>query len=203
MKENPNGYFSLLQIENESFWQHLSRLNDYHAHYKHFKSKKWKICNFELEGITHETPTTLESICYNRMCYLNVDYIWDLFESLTWYQQRFESANESFMFPSSLPYGLYAQSLCVDQLRDLCHHHPSYAHVLCSYCQSFDHDVNYYPYYDVFNESFARFNAMIKTMNEWNKHFISEIKECGLPVTRTKIIDICCNLSCGLPHGVK
>jgi len=49
------------------------------------------------------------------------------------------------MWPYPLPYGLHAQSPCVDQLRDLCHHHSYYPHVGCSYCQSFDHDMNYCP----------------------------------------------------------
>ena len=49
-----------------------------------------------------------------------------------------------------------------------------------SYCQSFDHDVNSCPYYDVFDESYARLNAMIKTINEQHEHFVSEVREFGL-----------------------
>ena len=51
---------------------------------------------------------------------------------------------------------------------------------MCSYCQIFDHDVNYCPYYDVFDESYARLNVVIETMNEQRKHFISEMRDCGL-----------------------
>ena len=51
----------------------------------------------------------------------------------------------------------------------------SYALDVCSYCQSFDHDVNSYPYYDISDESYAKLNAMIETMNERHEHFVSLI----------------------------
>ena len=103
---------------------------------------------------------------YVGLCSLNVDDIWDLFESLASYQWQCECANESFMCPSLLPYDLHAQSPCVDQLRDVCDHRASHPHIMCSYCQSFDQDVNSYPYYDVYDEAYGRLNAMIETMNE-------------------------------------
>jgi len=74
------------------------------------------------------------------------------------------------------PYGLDAQSSCVD----LCNHHSSYALGVCSYCQSFDHNVNSYPYYDVSDELYAQPNAMIETMNEEHTHFVSEMREFDL-----------------------
>ena len=40
--------------------------------------------------------------------------------------------------------------------------------------------MNFCPYYDVSNESYARLNAMIVIMDERHKHFISEMRECGL-----------------------
>ena len=48
---------------------------------------------------------------------------------------------------------------------------------MCSYCQSFDHCENSCLYYDVFNELYARLNAIIKTMNEQYKHFVSEMRK--------------------------
>ena len=51
---------------------------------------------------------------------------------------------------------------------------------MCSYCQSFDHDVNSYPYYDVFDEPYARLNAMIETLNDQHTHFVREIMEFDL-----------------------
>jgi len=65
--------FHLPQFEHEPFRQYLSRLNDYHAQYVHFMYEKWEICNVVLEGITHETRTTLESMCYGGLCSSNVD----------------------------------------------------------------------------------------------------------------------------------
>jgi len=53
-----------------------------------------------LAGITHETRAILESMCYGGMCFLSVDDMWDLFESLGWYQWHHEIANESFECPS-------------------------------------------------------------------------------------------------------
>jgi len=76
--------------------------------------------------------------------------------------------------PFPHPYDLHAQSPYIDQLRDVCDHHSSYPHILCSYCQSFDHDVNSYPYYDVFDEAYARLNAMIEIMNERHENFVNE-----------------------------
>jgi len=55
-------------------------------------------------------------MCYGGLCSLDVDDIWDLFESLAWYQWQYESVSESFVCPSLLPCGLHAQSPCLDQL---------------------------------------------------------------------------------------
>ena len=107
--------------------------------------EKWKICDIVLEGITHETQATLESMCYGGLCSLNVDDMWDLFESLASYQWKCECASESFMYPSPPPYDLHTQSSCVDQFRDAYDHGSSYPHDVCSYCQSFDHDVDSCP----------------------------------------------------------
>ena len=46
--------FHLPRFEHESFWQYLSRLDDYHAQDVHFMYEKWKICNVVLERITDE-----------------------------------------------------------------------------------------------------------------------------------------------------
>jgi len=62
-------------------------------------------------------------------------------------------------------YDLRTQYPCVDQLRDLCHLHSSYAHVVCSYCQSYNYDMNSCPYYGVSNESYATLNAMTEITN--------------------------------------
>ena len=64
----------------------LSRLNDYRAQYVHSMFDKWEICDVMLEGITHETRATLESMCYGRLCHFIVDDVWDFFEPLAWYQ---------------------------------------------------------------------------------------------------------------------
>ena len=118
-----------------------------------------------LEGITHETRAILESMCYGGSCSLNANDLWDLFEYLASYQWQYECANESFACPSPPPYDLHAQSPCVDQFRDACDYSSSYPLDACSYCRSFDHDVNSCPYYDISNESYAQLNAMIETMN--------------------------------------
>ena len=83
------------------------------------------------------------------------------------------------MHPSPPPYDLHAQSHYEDQFRDVYDHH-SYPYVVCFYYQSFDHDVNYYPYYSVSNETCAILNAMIETMNEQQAQFVSKMRECGL-----------------------
>jgi len=74
--------FHFPQFQHESFWQYLSRLNDYRAQYVHFMYEKWEICDVVLEGITCETRATLESMCYGGLCSLNVDDMWNLFEYL-------------------------------------------------------------------------------------------------------------------------
>jgi len=45
----------------------LSRLNNYCAQCVHFMYEKWEICEVVLEGITHETRVTLDSMCYGGM----------------------------------------------------------------------------------------------------------------------------------------
>ena len=50
----------------------------------------------------------------------------------------------------------------------------------CSYCQSFDHDVNSCPSYDVFNDSCARLNVLMEKMKEQQDHFVSEKREFSL-----------------------
>jgi len=47
---------------------------------------------------------------YGGLCSLNVDDMWNLFESLTSYQWQYEFASESFMCPSPPPYDLHVQS---------------------------------------------------------------------------------------------
>jgi len=82
--------------------------------------------------------------------------------------------------PFPTPYDLHAQCPCVDQFRDACDHYSSYPLDACSYCQSFDDDVNSCPYYDRSDESYAKLDAMIETMNERHEHFVSEMREFGL-----------------------
>ena len=84
------------------------------------------------------------------------------------------------MYSSPPPYDLHAQCPCVDQFRDACDHDSSYHLDVFSYCQSFDRNMNSCPYYDVFNEAYARLNAMIETMNEQHEHCVSEMREFGL-----------------------
>ena len=95
----------------------------------------------------------LKSMCYGGLCPLNVDNMWDLFEPLASYQWQCECASDSLVCSSSLPYDLHAQSPFLDQVRDVFDHHSSYLHVVYSYCQSFDHNANSYPYNVVSNES--------------------------------------------------
>jgi len=102
------------------------------------------------------------------------------FESLASYQWQCESASSLFVCSSLPPYRLHDQSPHADQLRDLFHYNSSYPLRVCSYCQSFDHDMHSCPYYNVFDEFYVRLNAMAETMNEQHKHFVSEISECGL-----------------------
>jgi len=106
-----------------------------------------------LEGITHETRATLESMCYGGLCSLNADDMWDLFESLVSYQWQCKCVSEAFVYPSRPPYDFHAHSPCADQIKDACDHYSSSPPNACSYCQSFDHDVNSCPSYDVFNDS--------------------------------------------------
>ena len=117
---------------------------------------------------------------YGDLCSLNVADMWDLFRSFASYQWQYECANESFACPSPPPYDLHTQSPCVDQFRNACDHYSSYPLDACSYCQSFDHDVNSCLYYNISNESYAKLNAMIETMNEQHEHFVGKMKEFGL-----------------------
>jgi len=95
-------------------------------------------------------------MCYDGLFSLHIDDMWDLFESLAWHCK---SASESFMCPSPPPYVLHAQSPSIDQFRNLCNNHSFYPISVCSCCQSFNHDVNSYPYCDLSNESHARLNV--------------------------------------------
>jgi len=86
--------------------------------------------------------------CVSGLCSLNVDDMWDLFESLTSYQWQCECASESFVYPSLPPYDLRSP------------YDSSYPLDVCSHCQSCDHDVNSCPYYDVSDKAYE-LNAMI------------------------------------------
>jgi len=72
-------------------------------------------------------------MCYGGLCFLNVDDMWDLFKSLASYEWHYECASVSFVCPSLPSYYLHAQSPCVDQFSDICDHHSSYPHDVCSY----------------------------------------------------------------------
>jgi len=52
------------------------------------------------------------SLIPRGLCFLNVDDMWDLFESLASYLWQCECACESFVYPSLPPYDLHAQSPC-------------------------------------------------------------------------------------------
>jgi len=95
--------------------------------------QKSKICDVVLEGITHETQATLESLCHDGMCCLSVHDMWDLFESVAWHQWHYEYANESFVCPFPPPYDFHTQSPCTDQFRDICDNHSSYPQDVCIY----------------------------------------------------------------------
>jgi len=103
-----------------------------------------------------------------------------LFKSLASYQWQYEYASKSSACPSPSPYDLHAQSPCVDHFKDSYDYYSSYPHDVCSYCQFSDHDVNSCPCYDIFDELYARLNAIIETTNERHEHFLSEMREFGL-----------------------
>ena len=151
--------FHFPQFEHEPFWQYLSRFNDYRAQYVHFTYEQWEICDVVLEGVTHETRATLESMC-GGICFLNADDLWALFESLAWSQWNHNSASESFEYPSPTFHDLHA-----------------YSPLQCSYCQSVDHVTNYCPYYDISDDCYANLNALIGTMDERLNFFVDTMRE--------------------------
>jgi len=102
-------------------------------------------------------------MCYGDICFLDLGDMWDIFESLLWHQWHHKIASESFVCPSPTSYDFQA-----------------YSPLVCSYCKCFDHDVNSCPYYDFFDECYARLDIMIGTMNEQHEHFVREMRECGL-----------------------
>jgi len=55
---------------------------------------------------------------FGGLCSLDDDDMWDLFEFLAWYQWKHESVIESWVYLSPFPFGLHAQSPCVDRFRD-------------------------------------------------------------------------------------
>ena len=79
------------------------------------------------------------------------------------------------LFPN--PNDLHAQSLCVNRFRYSSHHHPYYAYVICCNCQYSNHDVNFCPYYVIFDEGFVKLNSMIETMNKQNVKFENHLRE--------------------------
>ena len=137
-------------------------MNDYRAQYVRFTYEKWEMCNVALQGITNETRAILKSMCYGSLCSLDVDDMWDLFESLAWYQWHHEIASESFVYPSPISYDLHTHSPLV-----------------CSYCQSFNHDASSCPYYDIFDACYVKLNAIIETTTEGHECFVGKMREYG------------------------
>ena len=75
--------------------------------------------------------------------------VWDFFEKLAWDTYEFEQARNTLGYPtpgeSVFPISSYPQVHFIDS------HDPShsyFAHVLCYYCESSDHDVQTCPYHD-------------------------------------------------------
>ena len=118
-----------------------------------------------------------------------------MFKSLASYQWQYEYASKSSACPSPSPYDLHAQSPCVDHFKDSYDYYSSFPLDVCSYCQSYDHDVNSCPYYDISNESYARLNAIIETMNEQHEHFVSETREFGRVLKKERSLHICLEAS--------
>jgi len=84
-------------------------------------------------------------------------------------------------------HGLHAQSPHVEQFTEGYHHHSSYSHVVCSYYQSFDNDVNSCLYYDISNECHAGIVGLPETMNERHECFASGIRECARSVPSLRL----------------
>ena len=116
-----------------------------------------------LERMTYETRATLESMCHGVMYSLEVDDMWGLFDSFAWHQWHHEIASDSFVRPSLISYDLH-----------------DYLSLMCSYCQSFDHDVNFYCYYGISNACYTKLYATIETMNDRHECFIGKMREYGL-----------------------
>ena len=119
-------------------------------------------------------------MCYGGLCSLDIDDMWDLFKSFASYQWQCESTSESFAYSFPPPYGLHAQSPCIDQLKDLCHHYSSYLHVACFFANLLTMMWIFFPYYDIFDKSYVRCDATIETMDERHKFFVGEIRKFGL-----------------------
>ena len=103
-----------------------------------------------------------------------------MFESLASYQWQCECASEAFVYPSPPPYNFHAQSPCTDKIRDACDHYSSSPSDACSYCQSFDHDVNSCLSFDAFNDSCARIDILMETIKEQQDNFVSKMREFSL-----------------------
>jgi len=55
----------------------------------------------------------------------------------------------------------------------------AYSPIIFSYWQSFDHNANSYPYYDILDAYYAIFNTVIETMNERHEYFAGKMRECA------------------------
>ena len=74
-------------------------------------------------------------------------------------------------------------------------HHPYYSRVVCSNCQSSDHDASSYPYYVIFDGTFVTLNNVIEKLNEQNATFENYLREyhlshetnLSLPSSRPKV----------------
>ena len=130
----------------------MSRSKNCHVQYLLFEYEKWEIYEAVLEGITPESRAILESLCYGGLHSLGVDDMRDLFESLAWHQSQSDDA------------------------RDPYHQHFSYPHVLCTFYQSFYHDVHSCLCYDISDEFHARLSAMIGKMHDQHMRFVSEMR---------------------------
>ena len=94
---------------------------------------------------------------------LDVDDLWDLFESLAWSQWNHERASDCFECPSHTFHDSHA-----------------YSPLQCSYCQPVDHDANSCPYYDISDDCYPNLNALIETMNERLNCFVDMMRERGI-----------------------
>lgn len=109
--------------------------------------------------------------------------VWGFFEYFAHETWEFENARWTLGYSTPGPYAYDVQPYATDQLVDPYFqppHIPQYAPVMCTYCQSYNHNTNSCPHHSISNAPYVGLEKLVEKFVENCSRISNECRELGL-----------------------